>query len=239
MKKRYKAAIFDMDGTTLDTIEDLRDALNHSMAHFGHRADFSAGQVCMFFGSGARTAIARALATEAGMSAPEIELIGTPEEPQLPFGEQVVSEILEYYKPYYAAHCDIKTGPYPGIVELLNDLRAAGIRTAVVSNKPDEAVQSLCRDLFPGCFDHEAGERDGIRRKPAPDMIYAAMDEMHVSAGESVYIGDSEVDIQTAQNSGLDCICVDWGFRTREYQEAHGADVIVSSCSDLAEFFDI
>lgn len=233
MKKHYKAAVFDMDGTILDTIEDLRDAINHTLAHFGYRADFTAEETCALFGSGALTAVKRALAADNGMSGDELLRIGTPEEPELPF-LSTADEILEYYKPYYAAHCAVKTGPYPGITELLIKLRAAGIKTAVVSNKPDEAVQTLCRDYYEGCFDHAAGEKPGIRRKPAPDMIEAALEDMGVSANDAVYIGDTEVDIETAANSGLDCICVEWGFRPRRHLEACGAEIIVSSCDDLA-----
>jgi phosphoglycolate phosphatase len=167
------------------------------------------------------------------MTPQEIELIGTPHEPELPFESCVADEILEYYKPYYAEHCAIRTGPYPGINALLSDLRNAGIKTAVVSNKPDEAVQTLCRDHFSGCFDHAAGEKPGIKRKPAPDMIIAALEEMGIASEDAVYIGDTEVDIQTARNSGLDCICVDWGFRSREQLLDCGAETIVSSCDEI------
>jgi phosphoglycolate phosphatase len=104
----------------------------------------------------------------------------------------------------------------------------------VVSNKPDEAVQTLCSDYYEGCFDHAAGEKPGIKRKPAPDMIEAALEVMGVSADDAVYIGDTEVDIETASNSGLDCICVEWGFRPRRHLEACGAEIIVSSCEELA-----
>lgn len=236
MKKNYQAAIFDMDGTILDTIEDLKDALNYSMARFGHRADFAAQETCLFFGGGARVAVTRALAAEAGWSDKDILKIGTPEEPTGPVtDEETIQEILDFYKSYYAAHADIKTGPYPGIPQLLQRLAQLGVSTAVISNKPDPAVQSLCRDYFPDLFSYSAGEIAGIPRKPAPDMIHAALDKLGASPEETVYIGDSEVDIETARNAGLDCICVDWGFRTRDYLISSGAARIVSTCDELLE----
>jgi phosphoglycolate phosphatase len=103
----------------------------------------------------------------------------------------------------------------------------------VVSNKPDEGVQTLCIDHFSGCFDHAAGEKAGIKRKPAPDMIYAALEDMGIAPEDAVYVGDTEVDIETARNSGLDCICVDWGFRSRKQLLDCGAETIVSTCEEL------
>ena len=233
MATKYKAAIFDMDGTILDTIEDLKDSLNHSLSRFGHRGDFTSEETCRFFGSGARTAVMRALLAESGASNEMIGLAGTPDAPELPISDSEVVEILRYYKPWYAAHCAIKTGPFPGIPELLRTLAKAGLATAVVSNKPDDAVQSLCEEYFPNLFDYAIGESAGIRRKPSPDMVWAALSSLGVRPEESVYIGDSEVDIQTAKNAGLACICVDWGFRSREVLVQNGAEMIVSSCDEL------
>ena len=227
---RYKAVIFDMDGTILDTIEDLRDALNFALEEFGHRHDYSAEETCAFFGSGALSAIMRALAAEAGLSETQLLRIDSVTSPT---DRETAENILEFYKPYYAAHCDIKTGPFPGIPELLSKLKDAGILTAVVSNKPDPAVQELCLEYFPGGFSHAAGEQIGIRRKPEPDMVLATLKELGVSAEDAVYIGDSEVDMETAENSGLDLIMVDWGFRSRRFLEDLGAETIVSSCEQL------
>ena len=215
---KYEAAIFDMDGTILDTIEDLKDAVNHSLEHFGLRGGFTAEETYMFFGSGAREAVIRALTAAAGGAAPD---------------EADIGKVLAYYKPYYAAHCAVRTGPFPGIPELLAELRSRGIRTAVVSNKPDGAVRKLCGDYFPGCFDYAAGEIDGIRRKPAPDMVLRALEALGVPAGKTIYIGDTEVDIETAENSGLACLCLDWGFRTREQLTRSGAGQIVSTCEEM------
>ena len=210
-----KAAIFDMDGTILDTIEDLNDAINHTLAHFGFDCDFTPDEAKAFFCYGARAAVSSALKAV-----------------NAPADEATVDRVLQYYKPYYASHGDIKTRPYPGVPELLSKLSSSGIKTAVVSNKPDPAVQNLCNVYFPGMFDFSLGEVTGIRRKPEPDMIFKCLKELDVSPAEAVYIGDSEVDVQTAGNSGLSCICVDWGFRTRDHLA--GADRIVSDCDELA-----
>ena len=212
----FKAAIFDMDGTILDTIEDLTNAINHTLAHFGYQKTCSTTEAKGFFCNGARHAVASAM-----------QAAGAPTD------DDEVDKFLDYYKPYYASHSDIKTGPYPGIMDLMQRLAGAGIKTAVVSNKPDPAVQKLCETYFPGAFDFSLGERAGVPRKPAPDMIKLCLEELQVSREEAVYIGDSEVDVQTARNAGLACIGVDWGFRSRD--ALAGADKIVSDCEELAE----
>ena len=220
MTKSYKAAIFDMDGTILDTIGDLTDAINHTMAHFGHRSDFTPEETKPFFCNGAKFAVSSALAAAQDLSQSQISA-------------EALEEALVYYKPYYAAHSDIKTGPYPGIIECLQKLALAGVQTAVVSNKPDPAVQKLCKVYFPDMFTCSLGEVEGVHRKPAPDMLCLVLDRLGLTAEEAVYVGDSEVDIETAANSGMDCICVDWGFRSRESLIESGAKTIVSSAEEL------
>ena len=204
---RYKAAVFDMDGTILNTLDDLCASLNHAMAETGHRSDFTPGEVGAFFGSGAEEAMARALRTEGGGST-------EPEEAR---------RVFEVFRVWYPAHCEINTRPYPGVLELLTKLRERGVKTAVVSNKLDAAVQALCKTHFPGLFDAHLGEREIVRRKPAPDMTLAALERLGVPPSEAVYIGDSEVDLLTAENAGTDCVAVSWGFRSRDFLEAHGA----------------
>ena len=234
--QQYKAVIFDMDGTILDTLEDLADALNESLSRFGYEGNFTAPETRRFFGSGARAAVARAIAACHGLPEEILAKIGTAEETDFGVPENTINEVLSFYKPWYASHCDMKTCPYPGITALIRALTDAGIRTAVVSNKPDPAVQTLCRDYFPDLFDYSAGEKSGVRRKPYPDMVVNALDALGVPAEQAVYVGDSEVDIQTAANAGLDCICVDWGFRTKKQLTANGAEIIVSSCEELRDY---
>lgn len=232
---RCKAAVFDMDGTILDTLEDLGKSLNYALGACGHRGDFGQEATKAFFGSGIRVAITRALALEQGFPQDKLDVIGTAEEPDLGIDPAEVERIREIYAPYYQAHCNDETGPYPGIPELLALLQRRGVKTAVVSNKPDPAVRKLAEEVFPGGFDFALGETPELARKPAPDMVRRCLSEFGLEPREAVYIGDSEVDLQTAENAGLPYILVDWGFRSRAYLEKRGADLIVSSCEEIAE----
>lgn len=209
---KYKAFIFDLDGTILNTLDDLADSLNHILRQFGY-PERSLSEVRSFVGNGLHKLIERAV--------PEGT---TPNEVDAVFAEHV---------PYYEAHCMEKTRPYDGMVELIQELRERGAKTAVVSNKKDEAVQILVNEMFPECFDVVLGERDGMARKPAPDMVVYTLRELGVSEKEAVYIGDSDVDIATADNSGLDKILVTWGFRDREYLEEKGATTFAAKPADI------
>lgn len=232
----YKAAIFDMDGTILDTSEDLTAAVNYAMGQFGHRSDFTREDGCMFFGSGARTAIQRALACEAGMKREQILQIGSASNSSVPgIDEEEVTRILNVYQPYYKAHNAILTHAFPGINDLLKKLKASGVLTAVVSNKPDNSVVQLAADYFDGEFDLAIGETEGIARKPAPDMNFMILKKLGVEVGDAIYIGDTEIDIATAQNTGMDCIMVGWGFRPREELEALGAKVFAQTADEVFE----
>ena len=146
---------------------------------------------------------------------------------------ETVDRILDFYKPWYAAHCSVKTRPYDGIPELLRRLHDAGHRLAIVSNKPDESVKELAEKFFPGVLETAVGESAGVRRKPWPDTAEAALRFMGEGKDSAVYVGDSEVDIQTARNAGLPCISVSWGFRSRETLLDAGASVIVDSIDEL------
>ena len=137
----------------------------------------------------------------------------------------------------YAEHCRDHTRPYDGIPETLQILRKRGYVLAVVSNKGDYAVQELCDQYFPDLFDFALGEKEGIRRKPAPDMCDACLNHFHMKKEEAVYIGDSEVDLQTAENSQLDCIVCAWGYRTLASLQEHGAKHIISEVKDLLQIF--
>lgn len=231
---KYRAAIFDMDGTVLNTLDDLVTALNWALEQKGHRHDYQGRMVRQFFGSGVNVAIQRALAYEKGMPEKELVRVGTPGFEQIDgVSEGEVEQIATIYKPYYARHSNDKTGPYPGILHLLERLREEKMPTAVVSNKPDEAVRILAEEVFDGLFDSYIGEQEGIPRKPARDMTDIVLRRLGVVPEEAVYIGDSEVDMQTAANGGMDCISVDWGFRSHSFLEERGAGPIVSDAAAL------
>lgn len=210
----YKLAIFDLDGTILNTLEDLADATNYALTQHGYpRRTFE--EVRRFVGNGIRKLIERAV----------------------PSGTTVedTDRVHETFTAYYQQHCADKTRPYEGILELLQRLRAAGCLTAVVSNKADAAVQPLCHHYYEGLFDYAVGEREGIRRKPAPDAVQEVLRRLQTDVSEAVYIGDSEVDIQTARNAGMDSIIVTWGFRDREYLESQGGRRFVDKPEEIFE----
>ena len=208
----YKLAIFDMDGTILNTLEDLKNAVNHSLGEAGFpKRSLDEGR--RFVGNGLDNLVRRAV--------PE----GT--------GEEKRKKVREYFDDYYSRHCLDVTRPYDGIPEVIKSLRAAGIKTACVSNKPDYGVQTLVERFFKGLFDYAVGIRPGMRIKPAPDAVYDVLKALETSAEESVYIGDSDVDLATAQNSGMDCISVLWGFRDREFLLEHGARVLAQRPEEL------
>ena len=231
---KYRAAVFDMDGTILNTLEDLTDSLNWALREAGHRGNFAADQVRHFYGSAIQTAISRALSVENGAPMEGIENIGESVNPSV-YGvdPEEVRRIHALYAPHYASHCQIKPRPYDGIPELIRKLRDAGVKTAVVSNKSDEAVHTLVKDLFNGLFDAAAGEQPGIRRKPAPDMTLFALRKMGIPAESAVYIGDTEIDLQTAKNSGMECIAVTWGFRSEDVLKSRGASVICHTAGEV------
>ncbi len=233
---KYKAAIFDMDGTVLDTVRDLAAALNYALYETGHTVsvDYTAAALC--FGSGVKVAVQRALAMESGFSREQLLLIGT-EKQQLPdnASDEEVDRIERVYRPYYQEHSAEQTCEYEGISELLRQLHAAGIKTAIVSNKPHPAVSVLSEKYFPGLFDYAVGEQPALRRKPHGDMIEAALKELDIDKEDAVYIGDTEIDILTAMHTGMDCVCVSWGFRDRDFLKSQGAELIVDNMRQLCE----
>ena len=209
---KYKAAIFDMDGTILDTLDDLWASVNASLRWAGY-PERSREEVRAFVGHGAKWLIDRAV--------PETE------------GPEAAARVLAYYKPWYEAHAAERTGPYPGIPEALAALKAAGVKLAVVSNKPDPATRSLAARYFPGLFDAVIGAREGIAVKPAPNSLRAAMEALGVSPEETVYVGDSDVDIATAKNAGTRCLSVTWGFREEAFLRQSGAMAFAHTGPDL------
>lgn len=233
---RWKAVIFDMDGTVLNTLDDLLGAINYAMEQGGHRHDFPPEEGRYFAGSGVANSIRRAMAREAGTDLLDLERIGAGPAPDAADPEEVEAmRILEMFRPYYDAHCNDTTAPYEGITELMMRLRAAGVRTAIVSNKPDGTACALAQEHFGEAAEFCIGEREGIPRKPAGDMVDIALAALGITdRKDAVYVGDSEVDLQTAANAELDCIAVEWGFRGREFLVRHGARTIVSRPEEVA-----
>lgn len=211
---RYETVIFDMDGTILETLEDICDSVNVTMDHLGYPRR-TLDEVRRFVGNGAAKLIERCMP-------------GGAEDPKFAMA-------LEFYKAYYDAHAQIKTGPYEGIPELLAELNRRGVKVAVVSNKPDESVKQLCQVYFPGLFPVAIGDRAEWRKKPAPDSVREAMRLLQAKPETTVYVGDSEVDVATANNAGLPCITVTWGFRDMDVLRQHGARVFAHTAQELLE----
>ena len=211
---RYDAVIFDLDGTLLDTLDDLMDAVNHALAQMGFPTR-SRGEVQTFVGNGVAKLMERAVPT------------GTSPED--------TARALEIFKGYYALHSKDKTAPYPGILEMLENLRAKGLKLAVVSNKFDAAVKDLAAGYFPGLMDLAAGENEGtgIPKKPHPAMVLRTLETLEIPPERAVYVGDSDVDLETAKNAGLSCISVTWGFRDRGFLLEHGAVTFVDTPQEL------
>ena len=200
--------IFDLDGTLLDTLEDLADAVNHTMHTYGY-PEHSLQKVRSIVGTGVRNLV----------------LLALPEEQK-----HRVDEILPFYRAYYNAHSQDKTCPYPGILEALKAL-SRKYAVAVVSNKPDSMVKPLCREFFGDIY--ALGEMPELPKKPAPDMLYKAMADIGVE--RCIYVGDSDVDIETACNAGVPCLSVLWGFRDRDVLEAAGGKYF---CEDPKGLYD-
>ena len=211
---KYKLAIFDMDGTILDTLQDLATATNHAL-RLNNLPEHSLAEIRSYLGNG--------LVRLVTLSAPQDA------------DSQLLAKLQQDFSAYYKLHCSDHTGPYAGIVELLDKLRAQGMKTAVVSNKPDFGVQLLVQDHFPHSFDYAVGERQGIKKKPAPDTVSAALAALGISRDEAVYIGDSEVDLETARNAALDEIIVTWGFRDEPYLQSLQPKVLVHSVDELEQ----
>lgn len=228
---KYKAAIFDMDGTILDTVSDLTNAFRYAMRTGGHSDDFSETEVNFFIGSASLVALQRALAYEAGMPLEELMAIGAERD----YCPEEAERLQKIFADYYPDHCEELTEPYPGLTEALEELRLAGVRLAVVSNKIDSAVQVLAEKYFPGLFDFAIGTGEEYRRKPFPDMLEKCLEVMEVKAAEAVYIGDSEIDIQTAANGGMPCISVAWGSRSEEFLRRQGAKDIIRETAELKQ----
>ncbi len=216
MAKQYKAAIFDLDGTLLDSLCDLHISVNHALHQMGY-AERSLDEIRSFVGNGVGMLVQRAVPK------------GT-EDAQ-------VKQCLQLFKQHYVVHCREHTAPYDGIMSLLQELRQRGIRTAIVSNKLQAGVDELYEMHFRDVINAAIGEHDGVQRKPAPDMVEEAMVRLEMPKSDCLYIGDSEVDAQTARNAGVDDVSVLWGFRDEQTLRQAGATHFVNYPSELLQFF--
>lgn len=212
--------VFDLDGTLLNTLTDLLNAVNHVLDAHGLPLR-TIDQMRHDVGNGNVLTLARSLPD--GTDQPGFE------------------DMLEEFRSFYARHMNDTTRPYTGVLDAVRTLIAAGFKTAIVSNKYDPNVKALNEETFNGLFPVAMGEDEanGVRRKPEPDMVLAALDALRSDQARAVYVGDSNTDILTAINSGLPCISVAWGFRTREELEGYGADTIIDSPGELPAIFGL
>lgn len=212
LRMKYSTIIFDLDGTLMDTLKDLWLSVNYSL-RTNNLPERSLEEVRTFVGNGVRLLIQRAI--------PE----GS--------NEQTLNAVLQAFKEYYQAHCKDNSKPYDGIADAMRTLREQGRRIAIVSNKPQFGVTELHEEWFKDLAEVAVGEREGLKRKPAPDMVEVALKELGVSKDNAVYIGDSDVDIATAASSGMPCVSVLWGFRDKDFLTKHGATQFAEKPSDL------
>ena len=213
--KRYKAIIFDLDGTLLDTLADLAEGTNYALRVNGF-PERTIDEIRRFVGNGARKLIERAV--------PDGQI------------EAALEKVRQDFDIYYKVHCKDHTGPYPGIMEMLQELVQQGYSLGVVSNKPDFAVQELIPEYFPGIFASVSGERQGVAKKPAPDLIWEAMKNLQADSSNAVYVGDSEVDLEAAVNAGIPCISVAWGFKGRRFLEEQHAGMIIETPAEIQKY---
>lgn len=209
-----KAVIFDLDGTLLNTLDDLADSTNYALSRFGYPTR-TIEEVRQFVGNGVAKLIERAIPE--GKNNPNFE------------------KCLAIFKENYAQNMYNKTAPYNGIIEMLSNLKSKGIKIAVVSNKFDLAVKELCKKYFEGFIDFAAGENEaqGIKKKPAPDTVISVLNKFNFAPEDAVYVGDSDVDIMTAKNSKMSCISVTWGFRDEKFLLENGATILINAPSEI------
>lgn len=209
-----KGVLFDLDGTLLDTLEDLYQSVNAALTACGF-PERTRMEVRSFVGNGVRNLMVRSVPD--GEENPKFE------------------ECFQKFREHYAAHLNDHTAPYAGIMELLAELKEKGIPTAVVSNKSDAAVKELCRETFGDLVPLAIGESERVKKKPAPDTVIEAAAGIGVPLKDCVYVGDSEVDLATAENAGIPCISVSWGFRDKELLESLGAKTLLDTVAELRD----
>lgn len=217
MKK--KIVIFDLDGTLINTLEDLKNSTNYALSCLNYPTK-TIDEICQFVGNGVAKLIERAIPD--GKDNPDFQ------------------QCLETFKNHYSKNMYNKTAPYDKIPQMLKTLKQKGYITAVVSNKFDMAVKELCSKYFPDLIDFAAGENEacGIRKKPAPDTVLKVLEKFNLTNNEAIYVGDSDVDIMTAKNSRMPCISVTWGFRNREFLIKHDAEIIIDSPDEIIDILE-
>ena len=203
---KIKACIFDLDGTLTDTLEDLKNAANYAMSCVG-LPERTLDEVRRFVGNGAEMLIRRCASPSAD--------------------EEIIKTALSVYKEYYTLHLYDRTVPYDGIVSVLAELKKKGIKIAVFSNKDDDAVKEICGCFFGELICVSRGRCKNVLPKPNPQGVYEIMKELDCSADETLFVGDSDIDVETAHNAGLKCVGVSWGFRGREFLIKNGADYVI------------
>ncbi|MBQ8616969.1 MAG: HAD-IIIA family hydrolase [Clostridia bacterium] len=212
---KVKAVIWDLDGTLLNTLDDLAASTNAALAQNGLPVR-TTDEVRRFVGNGVHKLIERAV-PELGEKHPQFQAV------------------LDSFVAHYGAHSKDHTAPYEGVIDVLDALAAQGVKLAIVSNKIDFAVKALSRDYFGGRMLSSVGDDPSRRKKPAPDSVLEAMRQMGVNAEESVYVGDSDVDVITARNAGIPCIAVTWGFRSEESLVEAGAQHVARRPQDILD----
>lgn len=213
-KKKYDIAIFDLDGTLLNTLEDLKNAVNAALRQHGY-PERTLEEVRKFVGNGVKVLMDRAVPQNTSI--------------------ENTKKCLESFCVYYKEHCKDRTKPYDSIIELLKTLKMMGIQVGVVSNKFDSAVKELCRDFFGDAIEAAIGETAQVPKKPAPESVWKAIEELGGRKEQALYIGDSEVDIETARNAGISVVSVTWGFREREFLKAKSPDYIIDTPMELVD----
>lgn len=211
---KYSTIIFDLDGTLMNTLDDLAISTNYALSQNGFPTR-TVEEVRGFVGNGVKKLIERAV--------PENTTV------------EKVNDVLATFQQHYLLHCRDHSKPYDGILELLGSLKKKGIKMAIVSNKPDSGVKQLNAEYFAEFIDVALGENEkaGKPRKPAPEMVFEAMKQLSSTPASTLYVGDSDVDIMTARNAGIDCLSVTWGFKTTEFLTQFGATMMIDAPSEL------
>lgn len=212
---KYTTVIFDLDGTLLNTLEDLTDSVNYALGKFGYPLR-TIDEIRQFVGNGVKVLINLAVPNKTSA--------------------EDTDKCLELYRKHYSENMQNKTRPYDGITEMLKSLKEKGVKLAVVSNKYDTAVKALCNDYYKEYIEVAIGESPDVAKKPSPDSVFAALKELGSEKEDALYVGDSDVDVHTAHNAGIKCVGVTWGFRNREILKAEGADYIIDKPEELLQY---